>query len=279
MTVRRRTDPPSGAARVSTLVLPPSWGRQNDSGATIDLNGSRPCRRGDGTRPGASRSALGFVSAVAVALVLLSTHPVRAGLLESVYHGIPSTAYGPTDASISTEQSYVAGMTPSYTFTNTNDGFQYSGSGQTNTFLGADASGAAATDTASNDYTAITAVGKVVITTAGTYTFDLASADDAARVYLGGSLVAENSYNGGLTVPTSATKTLAAGSYDFNLFYFEQGGGSGLNFTVTGPGTVAYSLPAPVPEPGSLALFGAGLLATIVVQGRKRGPVAPIGMK
>ena len=208
----------------------------------------------------------------------MGTRPVRAGLLQSVYHGIPTTAYSPTDASISAEQAHISGVTPNYTFINTNDGFQYSGSGQTNTFLGADAAGAAATDTASNGYTAFNAVGQIVITTAGSYTFNIAAADDAARVYLSGSLIAENTFNGGLSgAPTSAVETLSAGSYGFNLFYFQQGGGSDLNFTVTGAAAVAYSLPAPVPEPGSLALFGAGLLAIVGVRGGKRRPAASIG--
>ena len=57
----------------------------------------------------------------------------------------------------------------------------------TNTLLGADASGAAASDTALFDTTVLDARGYIYIAQAGTYTIDSAQADDAVRVYLGGT--------------------------------------------------------------------------------------------
>jgi hypothetical protein len=171
----------------------------------------------------------------------------------AVYHDIPMTDYFPTAADIAAERAYALATTPNYTFINTNDGFQYSNpvgyvNGATTTayFLGADAAGAALTDTASNDNTSIDQTGSLVITTPGDYTFDLAAADDAASVYLSGALIAENDFQTDLS-PTSATETLAAGTYSFELFSYQTQGDAFLSFGITGPGDVSF-VTSSVPE-------------------------------
>ncbi len=200
----------------------------------------------------------GLFACPVVAGLVLSAGTARAGLIENVYHNIPATAYTPTDASISQTQANAASTNPNYTFINTADTFNYtSSSTQTNTYLGADAAGAAATDTASTANSAFDAKGLINISTAGSYTFNLSKADDAARVYLSNALIVEQNFSGsGLSVPSSSTQALAVGSYAFELFYYQQTGGSNLTFTVTGPAAVTYS----VPEPSTV-----GLLATAVM--------------
>jgi hypothetical protein len=221
-------------------------------------------------------TVLAAITALAAAA---GAHAQTAGLDVSVFHNIPATDYYPTDVSF--ERNYALGATPDYTFVNTNDGFQYSNppdytNGATTTayFLGADAAGAALTDTASNDNTSIDQTGSLVITTPGEYTFDLAEADDAARVYLSGAPIVENDFPGGLDLPAGATETLAAGDYGFELFSYQAGGDAFVSFDVTGPGAVSF-ITTSVPEPAAwttmligLALVGAGLR-------RRRGGLQP----
>lgn len=123
---------------------------------------------------------------------VLSTPAAHAGLIENVYHNIPATAFTPTDASIALTQANAASVNPNYTFMNSAVTFNYtSTSTQTNTYLGADAAGAAATDTASTANSAFDAKGLINIKVAGNYTFNISQADDAARVYLSNALIAE----------------------------------------------------------------------------------------
>ncbi len=99
-----------------------------------------------------------------VAGLVLNAPAAHAGLVEYVYHNIPATAFTPTDASISAAQASAAAAKPNYSFINTADTFNYNGGGsQTNTFFGADAAGAAATDTASIDQSAFDAKGVINI--------------------------------------------------------------------------------------------------------------------
>jgi len=100
----------------------------------------------------------GLLALAMLAGLVLNAPAAHAGLVEYVYHNIPGTDYTPTDASISAAQANAAAATPNYSFINTAATFNYNGGGaQTNTFFGADAAGAAATDTASIDQSAFDA--------------------------------------------------------------------------------------------------------------------------
>lgn len=202
----------------------------------------------------------GLLALAMLAGLVLNAPAAHAGLVEYVYHNIPATAYTPTDASISAAQANAAAATPNYSFINTAVTFNYNGGGaQTNTFFGTDAAGAAATDTASINQSAFDAKGVINISAAGSYTFNIASADDAARVYLSGALIAEQNFPGsGLSTPSSSTRSLSVGSYAFELFYYQQTGGAGLNFAVSGPAAVSYA----VPEPSTVVLL-AGAVAIV----------------
>jgi hypothetical protein len=199
------------------------------------------------------------------------------GLVAKVYQGIPSTDYFPTDADISFEQAYAASATPDVTFINTNDSFQYSnprpyanGATTTMEFLGADAAGPELLDTASNDLTAIDQKGGVVISQAGDYTFSFDSADDAARAYVSGALVAEQDFNTDLSGPSQTVLTLAAGTYAFELFSFQQGGDAFVHFGVQGPGTVSYVTSVPEPAVWSLMMLGFGVAGATMRARRSR---------
>ena len=89
---------------------------------------------------------------------------------------------------------------------------------------------------------------------AGTYTFHLSS-DDGALVFVDGTLLIDRGGPHGPST-TDGTLFLTAGAHSVEVQFFECcGGPSGLDFSIP-TGTVLAS----VPEPGSLALIGLGLL-------------------
>jgi hypothetical protein len=226
------------------------------------------------------RKKLGLLIGCGVALAAASvavSAQAGAGLDASVYYNIPGTNYYPDDTSITQTQNYVAGATPDYTFVNTNDAFQYTNTSDMAHFLGDDAAGAAKTDTSSVYYVAVDQRGYVVIPTAGTYTFAFNYADDAARLTLGGTAVAEQDfYSGNLSLPSSYTADLSAGATPFDLFWFQQSGGANLSFQVTGPGAVSYetSLPGGVPEPATWAMLILGVAGLGVALRRRNSGAA-----
>jgi PA14 domain len=187
-----------------------------------------------------------------------SSRAVTMGLTESVYYGIPEEAFFPTEAIITSEQNLVAGMTPSYSFINSNTGFQYTSDANVAAFLGADAAGAALTDSSPVASLAIDARGMINVSVSGDYTFNIVEADDAARLTIDGTIIAENDFQvASLTEPATATIDLTAGSHSFDLFYFQTVGGADLSYDVSDPaGTVTYTTALAVPEPLSLSLLG-----------------------
>ena len=235
--------------------------------------------------------------AVLLATVLATSGAARAsaGLSIAVYEGsalVPPYGGGaPSDAVVTTEINIMKSEQPTYTFIEAAPSFLYgdgmSGVSDVANFFGSAAAGSlAASDThaANGNYFGFIASGYVDVTTAGSYTFKLPprtnsttspGSDDAVRVVVDGSTVAELNYGSGLS-PQSTTETLAVGYHSFTLDYFQTGGGADINYQATGPGgsTVAYTtsaIVAAVPEPASLGLFAlavAGFVAT-----RRRGSV------
>jgi|GEM_PF-1785013 len=197
-------------------------------------------------------------------------------------YGIPGTGFGPSPSlqDITVVENYLKsggtysmsnatqGTTtdytlpaPSETFLNTSNTFTYNGGGSpTWQFLGSDASGAASLDASAWTASAVDQMGYIKIAQAGTYNFNMSSADDAGAVYIGGTgitptgnagtgtLVVANGYantagsanpSGGGYIPTTdSTASVAfsnAGYYPIEVMNYQQGGGAGFNFSVTAP--------------------------------------------
>ena len=144
----------------------------------------------------------------------------------------------------------------SETFINTADTFNYSepiSFPPTDQFLGTDAAGtAAAYDQNPWMSSAIDQMGYIKVASAGTYSFNMKSADDAGAVYIGGTGItpvgnagsgtqvvaqAYNSGSGNATIPASdgtANVTFgSAGYYPIEIMNYQQGGGAGFNLSVT----------------------------------------------
>ncbi len=128
--------------------------------------------------------------------------------------------------------------------------------------------------------------GYIDIATAGTYTFNMAGADDAAEVYIGGNgtigsgtAIVANGYSNfsgdfSSTVTTNAVTFSTPGLYNFELFYYQGYGGQSLNFTVTPPnGVAAPTYYAAVPAPASSSLCAVGAMGLLLLRRRNRRAV------
>lgn len=182
------------------------------------------------------------------------------GLNESVWHNIPYYDYSPTAGDITSEQNWAAANSPAYTFLNSVDGFNYGGNAPSvAAWFGADAAGAALSDSNGVYYVAFDARGYIHASVAGSYTFSLGNyfnyTDDAARVTIDGKIVAQQNFYANLT-PYATTLTLSAGYHSFDLFYFQTFGGYNLNLLATGPNGAAINFTTTaVPEPSTWALL------------------------
>ena len=152
--------------------------------------------------------------------------------------------------------------TPSETFLNTADTFNYNGGGvPTSGFLGKDSAGAALFDGNPWSNSIVDQMGYIKIASAGTYTFTLTQADDASAVYIGGTGITptgnagtgtqvvalgyDSNYPSGDPVGsnnppvypvsdgTANVTFSSAGYYPIEIMNYQQGGGANLSFSVT----------------------------------------------
>ena len=146
----------------------------------------------------------------------------------------------------------------SETFLNTADKFNYTSTGGSNFwsgyntagYLGADAAGATLTDPAPWINSIVDQMGYIKIASAGTYSFAFKNADDAATVFIGGTgitptgnagtgtqIVAASYDNSKITTSnyTASVSFSSAGYYPIEVMNYQEGGGAGMNFSVTAP--------------------------------------------
>lgn len=210
--------------------------------------------------------------------------PGNPGLNVGVWHrGTDnSQASPPVYGSLTNEIAYARNNAPAYNFQtgaspNSNQGIvlpYQPTNGRTNTFLGSYAAGAGAADTAPLDTTLLNFYGYMQFPTQGTYQFNLAQADDAAAVFLGGTstpgtgtLMVERNFDLSIASAPGLPNPLhidifpvngvqQTGWYPVSLFYYNQydlNGGSnfgnaGLNWQVSGPAAVTFSTDLAVPS-------------------------------
>ena len=210
----------------------------------------------------------------------MAAAPGAPGLNAAVFHlGTAATeASPPTFKSVNDMIAVAATRAPTYKFVTTNalntqQGIVFAGGDQTPThqFLGALAAGAGASDLAPLGTTIIDLSGHINFPQAGTYQFNLAGADDAAAIFMGGNGTAGSgtllqliNYNDGIPSAPGLPNPLhidifpvdgvaQTGWYPFEVITYNQNangaGGAGLNWQVTGPAAVQFSTHLQVPQP------------------------------
>jgi hypothetical protein len=198
-------------------------------------------------------------------------------LTETVWHTAYEYDYTPTQADVTSEKSYLEQQTAAYSFINTGDKFNYGANDATTLaqWFGEDAAGAALADTHGTTYFGFNAVGYIYVPTAGNYTFNLGNStnkvDDAARITVGGNIVAEQNFAGAFS-DYQSTVYLNVGFHAYDLFYFQTGGGFGLTVSETGPdgSVIDFLTTAFLPEPASFAMVAVGMAALGMIRWRSR---------
>jgi hypothetical protein len=202
------------------------------------------------------------------------------GLVATVWHvgaaQLPSAPV-PAMTDINNVESYIATgsasyggytynlPTAAYSFLNTADTFDYPANGAnggyaaTYYYLGKDAAGAATVDGNPWGQSIIDQLGYIKIAQAGTYTFRISQADDAANVMVGGTYgVADtgteicaagfNTTNIPAAENTAQVAFSSAGYYPIEIMNYQQVGAAGMQFAVNSPAGAApvsyFSTPA-----------------------------------
>lgn len=166
--------------------------------------------------------------------------------------------------------------TPAYSFVNSLDGFQYSDTTTIASFFGADAAGAAQTDTNAASSVSFTASGDLDVLTPGVYTFKF-YADDSASISLDGTQILHGSWQNGWV---SQDETLSAGDHPFQLSYVAEGTPNGFSYGLTGPdgasGFDYVTSVSAVPEPSTwaMAIVGLGLAGAMLRRRQRQGLAA-----
>jgi fibronectin-binding autotransporter adhesin len=185
--------------------------------------------------------APGALGANTTGTIVLNGGTVRLaheGLQGNYYAGGIGNAQGDLSGTSQSVANYFSGLTPAVT-ARTNTG------GRTDLGFGDVGAGAPFASQGFADVDQVRAyfTGKILITNPGDTTF-FTTSDDGSVVFINGQRVVNNNFNQGFTNSTrQGTVNLAAGLHDIQVFYFEGGGGAGLNVEYTPAGGVRQFVP------------------------------------
>jgi hypothetical protein len=168
---------------------------------------------------------------------------------------------GSADAIIAAGPATATFQSTGINYTSSTGGSVSSGS-TLNTFLGADAASLSGSGTSTLTRSVFRFTGLLNLA-AGPQQFSVGS-DDGFRLTIGGVEIATAGNRGFAT--TSATRDLGAGLSAFELIFYENGGSTGVNFSING----ALAAPAAIPLPASLPLMLLGLGALGAAMRRRK---------
>lgn len=156
---------------------------------------------------------------IEVVPAIAASHPIGTSPgLDAAYYEIPALSLLPDYASLTP---YLTETVADVNYASTDGAF--AGSGRT-------------------DLVGAVFTGWLEIPTSGFWTLSTTS-DDGSRLLLNGVVVVDNDGVHGMTT-RSATLPLAAGKHAIRIEFFENGGGAGLQFRWSGPGTSTAAVPA-----------------------------------
>ena len=170
------------------------------------------------------------------------------------------TAYG-NFTNLVTFKNYIAGYTPTYTFSTTY-------SGKTVLDFATSGSGFPPPYNSGNPIFQAYWEGYINIPVAGTYTF-YTSSDDGSMVFIDGQAIVDNSGGHGIQ-ERIGTISLTEGVHGFALNFYNSGGGYGLNASISGPGLTKQFIPNSMLTGGSVSgISGTGTYALNTVLARE----------
>ena len=170
------------------------------------------------------------------------------------------TAYG-NFTDLVTFKNYIAGYTPTYTFSTTY-------SGKTVLDFATSGSGFPPPYNSGNPVFQAYWEGYINIPVAGTYTF-YTSSDDGSMVFINGQAIVNN-WGGHGIQERSGTVYLTEGVHGFALNFYNSGGGYGLNASISGPGLTKQFIPNSMLTGGSVSgISGTGTYALNTVIARE----------
>jgi hypothetical protein len=121
-----------------------------------------------------------------------------------------------------------------------------------------------------NGFQAAILSGNLFAPTKETVSFSIAS-DDVAFLYLNGQIACDDGGVHGATAVSCTWSVIPEGNHSIEMFFVDPDPSNAvLNFRITTADITTFA-PSPLPEPGSFALLGSGLLGLAGLVRRKIG--------